>query len=264
MVEIIVKSIRVKTALSKSRLKELDYSLNPYLGCAYSCTYCYAPSFTPNEEASLNWGKVIIVKENLLEILRKEVFLKRKGTVGVSTITDPYQPIEALKKITRESISLLLSHNFRVSIQTKSPLVLRDLDVLIQNKKKIDVGFTVTSLGRWKELEPNAPPPKARIKALERLSEEGIETWLFLGPIIKGFNDHEIESVIEEISGIKTRIVFDKFRFYRGLKYKEGDTEWWKKVKENILSYCKKYNIECHEESEDWIYERKRFFKPLF
>ncbi|MEM0173188.1 MAG: radical SAM protein [Sulfolobaceae archaeon] len=260
----IVKSIRVKSALSESGLKELDYSLNPYLGCNFSCTYCYAPNFTPNREASLNWGKVIIVKENILEVLKKEVFLKRKGIVGISTITDPYQPIEALKRITRECISLLLNHNFRVSIQTKSPLVLRDLDILVENKGKVDVGITITSFERWRELEPNAPSPRARLRALERISNEGVETWLFLGPIIRGINDHEIEDIVREASGIRTRIVFDKFRFYKGLNYKEGGIGWWKRIREEVLKYCKRYNIECHEESEDWIYERRRFFKPLF
>ncbi|MEM0016604.1 MAG: radical SAM protein [Saccharolobus sp.] len=255
----IIKYIKVKTALSESGLKEIDYSLNPYLGCVYSCTYCYAPYFTPNKEASENWGKVVVIKDNLLEVLRKEVKVKRKGTVGISTITDPYQPIEALQKLTRESLKILLESNFRVSIQTKSPLVLRDIDILERYKKNVDVGFTITSLN-W--VEPNAPPPKARIKALERISEV-VESWLFLGPIIKGVND-DVEEIIDEVSNLRIRIIFDRFRKYKGLKYDEGDSKWWSKVRESILNKCKRYNLECHEESEDWIFEKRKTYKTIF
>ncbi|WP_338598169.1 radical SAM protein [Sulfolobus tengchongensis] len=258
----IIKYIKVKTALSKSGLKELDYSLNPYLGCAFSCPYCYAPMFTPNEEASENWGKVIVVKENLLDVLKKEVKTIRKGVVGVSTITDPYQPVEAIKKLTRESVNLLLENGFRVSIQTKSPLVIRDLDIFLKYKNKVDIGFTVTSLES--QLEPNAPPPKARIMALRKLSENGLETWLFVGPIIKGINDHEVLKIIEEVSDIKTRIIFDSFHYYKGLKFKEGSKEWWNKIRDEILKLCKKYYLECHEEREDWVYEKRKYYKPLF
>ncbi|QGA53167.1 radical SAM protein [Sulfolobus sp. E5-1-F] len=257
----IVKSIKVKSALSKSGLRELDYSLNPYLGCVYSCPYCYAPNFTPNKEASENWGKVVIIKENLLEVLMKEVKIYKKGVVGISTITDAYQPIEALRKLTRESLKVLLKNGFRVSIQTKSPLVLRDIDVLLEYKDRVDVGFTVTSLNN--RLEPNAPPARARLRALKKLSDEGLETWIFLGPIIQGINDMEIEDIIREISNIKVRVIFDNFHYYKGLKFKEGSTWWWVSLKNRILENCKRYDIECHEESEDWIYEKRKYYKTF-
>lgn len=260
----IVKHIKVKTALSKSGLKELDYSLNPYFGCAYACTYCYARFFTPQKEASEKWGEVIYVKDNLIEVLGREVSVYRKGIVGVSTITDPYQPVEGIYRLTRASISLLLKKGFRVSIQTKSPLVLRDLDILLERKDLVDVGLTVTTLNDYESIEPKAPPPKARLRALERLSEEGLETWLFIGPIIQGINDNEVEEIIEEVSNVKTRIIFDKFRRYPGLNYRSGNETWWKTIKTKILELCKRYTLECHEESEDWIYEKRRFYKPLF
>ncbi|AKA72945.1 radical SAM protein [Saccharolobus solfataricus] len=257
----IVKSIRVKSALSKSGLKELNYSLNPYLGCVFSCPYCYAPNFTPDREASENWGKVVAVKENLLEVLEREVKIYKRGVVGISTITDAYQPIEALRKLTRESLKILLKNGFRVSIQTKSPLVLRDIDVLLEYKDRVDVGFTVTSLNN--KLEPNAPPAKGRLRALEELSNEGLETWIFLGPIIQGVNDTEVENIIREISNIKARVIFDSFHYYRGLKFKEGSIHWWVNLKNKILENCKRYSIECHEQSEDWIYEKKRYYKTF-
>jgi DNA repair photolyase len=253
-----IKHIKVKSALSKSGLKEIDYSLNPYMGCKFECEYCYAFNFTRDREASENWGKVIVIKDNILEVLNKEVISKRKGIVGVSTITDPYQPVESEYKLTRSSLEILLSHGFRVSIQTKSPLVLRDIDILRKFKENVDVGFTITSMNG--ELEKFAPLPKSRINALEKLSSEGIETWVFFGPIIPHFEDFD---VIKEVSSIKTRIVFDKFKYYRGLRFSEGDLSWWNKTKDRIFSLCKKYNIECHEEKEDWIFEKRRKYKTL-
>lgn len=258
----IVKRIKVKSALSKSGLRELDYSLNPYLGCIHACSYCYAPNFTPDSDASTNWGKVVVVKENLVEVLKREVHMLKRGVVGVSTITDPYQPIEALERLTRRSVELLLQNGFRVSIQTKSPLVLRDIDVLQKYKNKVDVGITVTTL--YKDIEPNAPPPKARINALKKLSENGIETWLFLGPIIRGVNDSEVKDIIEEISGISTRVVYDHFNYYKGLKFREGSKEWWEGIKQMINKLCRENGLECHEESEDWIFEKRKQYKPLF
>lgn len=259
----IVKHIKVKSALSRSGLKELDYSLNPYYGCVYSCTYCYARFFTPQRDASENWGEIVYVKDNLLDVLSKEVHSVRKGIVGISTITDPYQPVESIYKLTRASIELLLKKGFRISIQTKSPLILRDLDILRRYSKLVDVGFTVTTMNNYREVEPKAPPPKARLEALRKLINEGIETWLFIGPIIPGVTE-DFEEIIREVSNIKARIVYDKYRQYKTLKYKSGDIKWWKGVKGKIEELCKKYSLECHEESEDWIYERRKFYKPLF
>jgi hypothetical protein len=124
------KRIRVKTALSKSGLYDLDYAYNPYVGCFHGCVYCYARAYVRDEEVSRNWGTVVYIKENILEVLREEVKRKPRGVVGVSTLTDPYQPIEAGEGLTRRGIQVLLQGNFKVSIQTKSPLVTRDIDIL--------------------------------------------------------------------------------------------------------------------------------------
>jgi len=263
---IVLKEIDVKTALSKSKLRELDYSLNPYYGCQFSCLYCYARKFTPHEEASNRWGEVVVVKRNLVEVLLKEVQRVRRGTVGLSTITDPYQPVEGSRLLTRRSLEILLSKDFRVSIQTKSPLVLRDLDVLVRHREKVDVGFTVTTLREevWRRLEPGAPGPKARIEALKRLSGEGIDTWLFMGPVIRGMNDGEVRDIIVLAGEIGTRIVYDKFNEYGISLGLRGDKGWWEAKEREILRSCEEVGIECHSEVEDWIHEERRRFLPLF
>ncbi|HDD26449.1 MAG TPA: radical SAM protein, partial [Acidilobales archaeon] len=185
-----IKYIRVKSALSRSGLKEIDYALNPYLGCYHSCIYCYARDFTRYEEVAKNWGEVIYVKINLLDVLRREVKRLPKGVVGVATITDPYQPIEATYRLTRGSLEILKRYGFKVSIQTKSPLVLRDKDII--EPKQFDVGVTIITMDKdvAKVVEPKAPPPTDRVRILKEISELGVETWLFMGPIIPCLTDN--------------------------------------------------------------------------
>jgi len=136
----------VKTALSNSGLPDLDYALNPYIGCQHGCLYCYAPNYISDIDVKANWGKVIIVKENIGDILHEEVLKKKRGAVGIGTITDAYQPQESIYGLTRLSLKILLNHGFRVSIQTKSTLIIRDIDLLLKFRNKVDVGFTLTSL----------------------------------------------------------------------------------------------------------------------
>ncbi|WP_297215171.1 radical SAM protein, partial [Thermoplasma sp.] len=138
--------IDVKSALQNSGLMELDYSLNPYLGCMHRCLYCYAMDMTKDKRAADDWGSTIIVKRNILDVLRRELPHKRRGVVGVSTITDPYQPVEFRYRLTRRSMEMLLKEGFRVSVQTKSPLVARDLDLFARYPERVDVGITITTV----------------------------------------------------------------------------------------------------------------------
>ena len=120
-----IKEVKCKTALSKSNLPGLDYSLNPYRGCMHNCAYCYVPNVLRiNRE---EWGKFVEVKINIQNVLSKEVKTKKQGIVGISTVTDPYQPIEKRNKITRFCLEQLLKYDFPISIQTKSSLVLKDI-----------------------------------------------------------------------------------------------------------------------------------------
>ncbi|QOR94230.1 radical SAM protein [Thermosphaera chiliense] len=208
---------RTMTALSRSGLPGLDYALNPYIGCMHACIYCYARLYTRDKKVSENWGRVVIVKENLLEVLNNEVKRLRRGVVGVGTITDAYQPVEAVYKLTREAVKILLKNGFKISIQTKNPLVLRDVDVLSAGKELVDIGFTITSIecGRSRTLEPNAPCPEARIEALRKLSRSGFNTWIFYGPIIPGFNDDEdtITLLVDIASETKSILYYDPLHF---------------------------------------------------
>ncbi|MEM0350333.1 MAG: radical SAM protein, partial [Archaeoglobaceae archaeon] len=115
------------------------------------------------------------------------------------------------EKLSREVLRFLLENGFRVSIQTKSPLVLRDLDIIRENSEKVDVGFTITTLNDdlAKIIEPNAPLPSERVKALRKIADEGIKTWIFLGPMIPGERFEEIVDLAKETKSI---LYFDKYR----------------------------------------------------
>jgi len=254
--------IRVKSALQRSGLPDIDYALNPYAGCFHSCRYCYAPYYTPYREVSENWGEVVYIKENIVELLQKEIRSKKRGVVGVSTITDPYQPVEREEMLTRRSIKVLLPVGFHVSIQTKSDLVLRDVDVLTEHSSRVDVGLTIITIRDElaKKVEPYAPPPSRRLKALYELSEQGIETWVFLGPIIPGFNDNPrlIEEVIEVASEAGSEVMYDYLHLKSGLEEKlalsgisatsimlSRSKAWRKKINNTISFLCKKYSVKC-------------------
>ncbi|MEM3022494.1 MAG: radical SAM protein, partial [Candidatus Bathyarchaeia archaeon] len=138
----IVRERRARTILSESKVH--DYTINPYVGCGHGCTYCYArfiKRFTGHREA---WGDFVDVKANAISLLRREVGRKRIGRVWISGICDPYQPIEEKYQLTRGCLEILSRHGWPATIQTKSPLVLRDLD-LLRNFEGLEVVFTVTT-----------------------------------------------------------------------------------------------------------------------
>ncbi|MCY0868189.1 MAG: radical SAM protein [Desulfurococcus sp.] len=252
-----VVEARYGKALSKSRLPGLDYALNPYVGCSHACIYCYARLYTKNKAVSGNWGEIVVVKKDLIDSLKREVRRYPKGTVGLGTITDGYQPIEAVYKLSRRSLELLLPHGFHVSIQTKNPLILRDAGLLADYNKLVDVGFTITTLDEEVSaiIEPNAPPPSARVRALRALSEKGIPVWVFYGPIIPGLNsDHDtIRSLVELARELNAILYYDVLHVKEFMKtpshplysllsrvYREQY-----RIEETVLSECRRQGVKC-------------------
>lgn len=213
------REISCKSALSPSGLPGLDYTLNPYTGCGHACIYCYAPA-TLRYSGPEPWGTFVDAKRDIPRVLKKELRNKKRGVVGISTVTDPYQPLEEKLKLTRSCLVVLLAKDFPVCIQTKSALVLRDLD-LLKGFGEIEVGFTITTLDDRVSgvIEPGASPPAERLNALKALSSESISTWAFIGPMMPGaLGEKELAEVLEAVkeAGV-THVMLDRLRLKPGM-----------------------------------------------
>lgn len=250
--------MQVKTALSRSGLPGLDYALNPYRGCAHACGYCYAPDIIHLGNSEV-WGECVEPKENLPLLLAKELKRKEMGVVGIGTVTDPYQPIEEKYLITRHCLEQLARKGGPVTVQTKSDLVTRDIDIL--KRMNVEVIFTITTLDRElaERIEPGAPSPERRLKAMTEISAAGIKTWTFLGPVIPGMNDsHEsLEGVIRATKKAGGRsVMYDRLRIKPRMgarfainteekKLVTADPDWVRKLAESVEDICSGVGIEC-------------------
>jgi DNA repair photolyase len=171
------------------------YTANLYRGCTHGCVYCYAPSLTHDER---RWGSYVDVKVNAPEVLRRELRSVRREEVFLSSASDPYQPVEARYRVTRRCLEVLLRSGFPVSILTRSPLVLRDLD-LLGRFRRVCVGMSITTVP-VRRFEPGVPPLSRRIETLRRLAAAGIRTFVSLAPVIPGIVMVDLDELFEEMS----------------------------------------------------------------
>jgi len=127
---LIIREIKVKSILTRSGIPGYYYCINPYVGCAHGCKYCYATFMKRYTGHTETWGNFVDVKTNAPEVLQRQLKRAIRGKVIISSVTDAYQPIEAKYKLTRQCLEVLLQHQFPTDILTKSPLVLRDMDLI--------------------------------------------------------------------------------------------------------------------------------------
>ncbi len=183
-----VTETTIKTALVRSRIPGVQFVINPYLGCSHGCSYCYAAFMRKFSRRHFNlpWGTFVEAKVNIAEVLRRELSRRKKpSTAMLSSVCDPYQPAEKQYRLTRQCLEALMEYGWNIEILTRSPLVLRDLDIL-SSSQETSVGITLPTDNDEvrRILEPNAPSIGSRIEAIKRLSEAGLHTWAFVGPLL--------------------------------------------------------------------------------
>lgn len=176
-----IKEVEARSALTPLGMAGGGWSLNPYTGCSHACLYCYVPDVTRVERE--RYGSYVIVKRNLPALLAREVRRKVPDEVFLSSATDPYQPVEADAQVTRLCLEVLARADWPLRVLTRSPLVLRDLD-LLRRFSNVKVGLSIPTLDDEvrRAIEPSAPPIEGRLRTLRRLHEAGLETFVSLAP----------------------------------------------------------------------------------
>jgi DNA repair photolyase len=212
-----IGEIRCKSILGSSGIGGMDYAVNPYLGCSHACAYCYARFMRRMGHPGEAWGSFVDAKVNAVERLREEAAKKPRGRVMLSSVTDAYQPLEEKYRLTRSCLEVLLEHGYRVDILTKNVLAMRDLD-LFHKFDEIEVGFTVTGLDDSisATFEPGASPISARLDALKKLSDEGIPTYAFLGPLLPYLSDEHLERLLDILPDRVGRLIVDRLNIKCG------------------------------------------------
>ena len=204
----IVRETHPKTILSVSQV--YPYVINPYTGCQHSCSYCYARFMKRFSGHSEPWGQFVDVKIDAPDLLRREITRKKPGRVWISGVCDPYQPLEARYRLTRQCLEILSQNDWPVAVQTRSPLVLRDMDIL-KTGRDFQVGLSITTADDSirKLFEPSAPPIKERVRALDELHRAGIRTYAMIAPMLPG-----AEGLAEILAGKVDYVLSDRLNYH--------------------------------------------------
>lgn len=211
------QEVHVRSALAQATGMPFRWALNPYRGCTHACEYCYARKYQRHLElgAGEDFSSVILVKTNLAEALRREVTRAawRRETVAVGTATDPYQPIEGHYRLTRRSLEVLAVARTPVSIITKGPLIVRDIDVLqeVARRAGCRVYVSVPSVDEdaCARLEPGTAPPMQRLRAVRQLTDAGVDAGVLMMPLVPGITTarSRVERTLRAIADAGARFV---------------------------------------------------------
>jgi len=255
----IIKEVNTTDYLSVSKLPVSDYVINPYVGCPHACKYCYAcfmKRFTKHDE---EWGTFVDIKRcsnpiNLKKLENKTIFL--------SSVTDCYNQVEEKYEITRGILKQLVNANCKLSIATKSKLVIRDIDLLKQ-MKNVEVAISINTLDdSFRNDMDNASSIEDRLEALKHLHSIGIKTVLFMSPIFPQITD--FKAIIDETNDYVDEYWFENLNLRGSYKkpildyvkanyprhyntyidiYLNKNNRYWENLSLKIDSYCKKKNL---------------------
>ena len=260
--EMIVNKVQAKSIITKSNIPGIDFVINPYIGCQHACIYCYAEfmkRFTGH--GGETWGEFLDVKQYDWEKIRPEKYDGK--TILLSSVTDPYTPLEVKYENTRRVLERLIGTRAAVSILTKSSLVERDID-LFKQFENIQVGISLNSLDEKfaKIIEPRASKPQDRLTALENIATEGISTYVFVSPIFPkisnwedimiaalpfttdfrfenlNFRGHNVSRIMDIVSKRYPQFIdyYNEIRRYPSL---------WDEIEEDIEHFCGSRKLSC-------------------
>jgi DNA repair photolyase len=196
----------------------MSWSINPYRGCYHQCRFCYARRTHTylEEDGTQGWGSRIYVKVNAAAVVRAEVSKRtwKHEKVCIGTATDPYQPLEGRYRVTRGILEALRDYPTPAGIITRSPLIVRDIDVLQQLSRvagaSVSVSIATLDAELAREIEPTVAPPRQRLRAVTMLAKAGIDVSVALAPILPGINDstESIEAVVHSSHAAGARHVW--------------------------------------------------------
>lgn len=186
-----------RSALNRVKGMPFEWSLNPYMGCVHRCTFCYVRAFElrADRPADDRYGRSIRVKTNVAEVLAHELARPswRREGVAIGAATDPYQPAEGRYRLTRACLQVLVEAWNPFALITRGPLIVRDVDLLVEGTARADVSvtFSVPTLDEeiWRRTEPGTAPPRQRLRALRELVAAGVKAGVGMAPILPGLSD---------------------------------------------------------------------------
>ena len=212
-----IREIQCKSILNKSGIQGVDFALNPYVGCEHGCLYCYAKFMKRYTGHVEPWGDFVDIKANAPEVLEKQLRRIRRRTIMLGTVTDAYQPIEQRTMLTRSLLMQLATKDVHLHIQTKSSLVLRDLQLLTRFSD-VEVCFTIITPDDADRaiLEPRASPIRDRLRALELLASQQVDVSVFIGPLIPFMSIGKILRLLKAVYNCGAKeILWDQLNYIR-------------------------------------------------
>ncbi len=267
-----IRQIQCERVLSPTGMKQADYVINPYRGCQFGCTYCYAQSTRFAQKQTSPWGSFVDVKVNALDILEREIDANPPGRIMIGSITEVYQSVEADYKLTRRILERLVDTDHSVLLLTKSNLIARDIDVL-SKLRKVLICFTVntTQTSVIRAFEQQSPSYEARCEVIRKLHEAGIPTYIHAGPFLPYLTDPE--QIMSDLAPYAQRFDFENLNLkmvpwqklqeivrthwpkllpdYQGVYADEASFDiYWNSVRETIINlgknFDRKTNVHFH------------------
>ena len=219
-----ISYVRAREIFTKATgfMDAYDFTLNPYSGCSFGCTYCYAAFFSRDIEKRDNWGKWVTVKENAAELVRNRKAGSLDGKrIYLSSVTDPYQPVERQLELTRDILRAMADRGDKpkLVVQTRSPDVVRDCDLyrcIEENGGRVQVNMTVTTDDEdiRRTFEPNCPSNPRRIGAISEVKSQSVEACITMTPLLLVSSPYAFADSLSE-TGVQ-KFIAQPFHFQRG------------------------------------------------